>query len=198
MIDSTSLSQLLLEAFSGKITWMAASAHYPVEEFIETFKYTRGVMIKTISDLTDEQVAYQVQGDPTWSLSEMVTHLIYSQNAYYNALLDITSSTLPHITEAAKGFGEGAKLSVPVVTLQKNIGEATPLIMDAIERTRANFDPNAVTSHPVFGKCNYATWILLMLGHEVDHVRQGMIMRRAARRALPKVSPVADSSLTAQ
>jgi hypothetical protein len=32
-----------------------------------------------------------------------------------------------------------------------------------------------------FGVCNYQTWVLLLLGHEVDHLRQIIAMRRLAR-----------------
>ena len=32
-----------------------------------------------------------------------------------------------------------------------------------------------------FGVCNYQTWLLLLLAHEVDHLRQIVAMRRLAR-----------------
>jgi len=79
MLDTQALNQLLLEGFSGKITWLEASTRYSLDEFIEAFKRTRDLMQKTIADLTDSQASYVIQGNPTWSISEMVTHLIYSQ-----------------------------------------------------------------------------------------------------------------------
>src|SRR5215475_4314606 len=167
MLDTAALNQLLLEGFSGKITWLEASTRYSLEEFIEAFKRTRELMQKNLIDLTDAQVSFVIEGNPTWSISEMVTHLIYSQNAYYNNLLEITSSTLPHITEAAKGFGEGAKTGIPAAELRKNLTKATTQIYDAIERTRSSNDPARITTNLLFGKCNYQTWILLLLGHEV-------------------------------
>src|SRR5258708_3241842 len=187
MIETAALNQLLLEAFSGKITWLEASTRYPLEEFIDSFHRTRAVMQKTIDGLTDTQVAFVIHGNPTWSISEMVTHLIYTQNFYYNQLLDITTSELPHIVEAARGFGEGAKMGIPATVLGDNLSKATGVIRDAIAQTRTGFDPARITdtgSH-FFGKVNYPTWILLLLGHEVDHVRQGIVMRRAARAAVP-------------
>jgi DinB superfamily len=185
MLDTTALNQLLLDGFSGKITWLEASTHYSLEEFIEAFKHTRDLMQKNIAELTDAQVRFVIIGNPTWSISEMVTHLIYSQAAYHNFLLDITGSELPHITEAAKGFGEGAKEGIPAGELRENLAKATVQIYEAIELTRAKNDPSNITSNPLFGRCNYQTWILLLLGHEVDHVRQGVVMRRAARVAMP-------------
>lgn len=184
MLDTNALNQLLLDAFSGKISWLEASARYSVDDFIEAFKRTRDIMQKNLVDLTDAQVSYVIGGNPTWSISEMVTHLIYSQASYYNFILEITSSELPHIAEAAKGFGEGAKTDIPAAELRENLAKATTQIYDAIERTRASNDPKKITSNALFGQCNYQTWILLLLGHEVDHVRQGIIMRRAARSAI--------------
>jgi len=184
MIDSPALTKLLLSGLSGKITWLTLSESYSVDEYIEAFRRTRALMTRTVADLTDEQAAFQVDGNPTWSISEMVTHLIYSQAFYYNQLLEITTSQLPHILEAAKGLGEGAKLGIPAAQLRVNLQTATAQINDAIERTRINNDPTRITLNPIFGRCNYRTWILLLLGHETDHVHQGILMRRAAKSAL--------------
>ena len=189
MLDTTALNQLLLEGFSGKITWLEASTRYSLEEFIEAFKRTRELMQKNLDGLTDAQVSFVIEGNPTWSISEMVTHLIYSQAAYHNNLLEITNSELPHIAEAAKGFGEGAKMGIPAAELRENLVKATAQIYDAIDRTKGNNDSSRITSNPLFGKCNYQTWVLLLLGHETDHVRQGIVMRRAARAAMPNQKP---------
>ena len=183
MIETQALNQLLLEAFSGKITWLQASTRYPLEEYIDSFHRTRALMEKTVSDMTDAQVAYAADANPTWSISEAVTHLIFSQNFYYNQLLEITTSELPHILEAAKGFGEGSKQNVPAEELRVNLRKATILINDAIEKTRVSHDTARVTRNPLFGDVNYETWILLLLGHEVDHIRQSILMRRLARAA---------------
>jgi hypothetical protein len=185
MIETAALNQLLLDAFSGKMTWLEASTKYPLDEFIETFYRTREVMERTIADLTDPQVAYIIEGNPAWSISETITHLIYSQNAYYNWLLDITTSELPHIAEAARGFGEGSKQNMAANTLRENLAQATARIKEGIEQTRHHQKPDVITDTALFGKCNYVTWILLLLGHEVDHVRQAIVMRRAARAAVP-------------
>src|SRR5258707_10544821 len=175
MIETSVLNKLLLDAFSGEITWLEAATHHPLDEFIDSFFRTRAVMQKTIADLSDAQVAFIVPGNPMWSISEMVTHLIYSQNGYYNLLLDLANTTeLPHIVEAARGFGEGAKRDVPAAELRENLQKATDIIKEGIEKTRAKNDPTVMRESGLFGKVNYQTWLLLMLGHEVDHVRQGI------------------------
>ena len=185
MLDTATLNALLLEAFNGKTTWLEASRRYPVETFIEAFYSTRTRMESVVAGLTDEQAAYISPAHPIWSISETVTHLIYTQAFYYNKLLDITTSQLPHIVEAAQGFGEGAKQGVPVAILHARLVEATQFITTALTDTRAQANPEKIENSPLFGPCAYQTWVLLLLGHEVDHVRQASVMRRLARAALP-------------
>ncbi len=50
-----------------------------------------------------------------------------------------------------------------------------------IEGTRKNHTPEKIEVSPAFGKCAYHTWVLLMLAHEVNHLRQIAAMRGLAR-----------------
>jgi len=183
MLTTDTLNALLLEAFSKQTTWLEASSRYPVEEFIAAFHSTRQMMQASIADLTNEQVAYVSPAHPMWSISESITHLIYSQHFYYNKLLAITTSQLPHMQEAARGFGEGALPHRPAEELRVQLSAATEQINLAIEATRGLADPHKIEQNTLFGACAYHTWILLLLGHEVDHVRQAIIMRRLAKKA---------------
>lgn len=183
VIDTATLNQLLLDAFSGKMTWLEASKKHTLDDLIETLFKTRALTEKTITGLTDAQVSVVVQSTPIWSISEMITHLIYSQNFYYNQLLDITTSQLPHLLEAAQGFGEGAVIGKSADELLTELRQATERLTSVITQTRDNHVPDKITDTgpKFFGRVDYQTWILLLLGHEVDHVRQGIIMRRMVR-----------------
>ena len=48
---------------------------------------------------------------------------------------------------------------------------ATVVIAETIQKTRGNHDPIHITTHAFFGRVDYPTWLLLLLAHEVDHVR---------------------------
>jgi len=181
MIDSSVLNPLILEAFTGKTTWLEASTRFPLDEFIETFYATRPRIASALEDLTDAQVAFASPVHPFWSISESVTHLIYSQGFYLNKLLDISTSQLPHAVEAARGFGEGAKPGIPAAQLRQRLATATEQIHTAIDGTRLNHDPDKSEVNEFFGVCTYKTWVLLLLGHELDHLRQIVAMRRVAR-----------------
>jgi hypothetical protein len=184
MLDSAIVNQLIFDAFTGKITWLHASTLHPLDDFIDAFYRTRASMQQRVLEgLTDAQATFFSEKVATWPISETITHLVYSQNAYYNALLDITSSQLPHIVEAARGFGEGAKHKVPANTLRDILQKATVVIKGGIEQTRHTYDVKRIVRSPLFGDANYPTWILLLLAHETDHLRQSIAMRRLARGA---------------
>jgi hypothetical protein len=83
--------------------------------------------------------------------------------------------------EAARGFGEGAKVNTPADDLRISLSAATKKIQVVIEGTRRNRSPEKIEVSSAFGKCTYDTWMLLMLGHEVDHLRQIAAMRGLSR-----------------
>lgn len=99
MIETATLNQLIFDAFTGKITWLTASRQYPLDEFITAFSRTRATMQKTLDGLTDAQVAFQAPSVPTWSLSETVTHLVYSQDCFQSY------QSLPRAKRAPKHEG---------------------------------------------------------------------------------------------
>jgi hypothetical protein len=181
MIDFEKLTPLLEAAFSHKITWLEASAPYSLDELVEAFYATRPRMIAALEGLTDAQVAFASAVHPFWSVSESITHLVYSQNFYHNKLLDISTSQLPHQVEAARGFGEGAKPAIPAEQLRGLLATATEQIHAAIEGTRNSHDAEKSEVTEFFGVCTYKIWVLLLLGHEIDHLRQVIAMRRVVR-----------------
>jgi len=181
MITSEDLNPLLLSAFTKEITWLEASTRFPLDDFIDTFYRTRERTRASLEDLTDAQVAYSSTVHPFWSISESVTHLVFTQGFYHNKLLDISTSQLAHAVEAPRGFGEGAKINVSASELIASLSAATRRIRLVIEGTRRNHNPEKIEVSSAFGKCTYNTWMLLMLAHEVDHLRQIAAMRGLAR-----------------
>jgi hypothetical protein len=184
MINSDVLNPLLLSAFNKETTWLEVSTRFPVDEFIDTFYRTRALTTATLEGMTDAQVAFASPTHPFWTLSESVTHLIYSQGFYHNKLLDISTIQLAHAVEAARGFGEGAQVNVPASDLITSLGAATSRIRVIIEGTRRNHNPEKMETTPAFGTCTYNTWMLLLLAHEVDHLRQMAAVRGLAQTEL--------------
>jgi uncharacterized damage-inducible protein DinB len=186
IIDSTVLSDLLLNGLTNKTTWLEASTHFTVDDYIDTFRSMRATMERTLEQLADAEVNYSSPAHSIWSISETITHLVYSQGFYFNQILDSATTQIPHVIEAAKGFGEGARPHMPAEDLRLMLRQATEDINLAMEDTRHNYDPDKINFNPLFGQCTYRTWLLLLLGHETDHLRQAIIMRRVARKELEK------------
>ena len=181
MLSSDILNPLLNSAFTREITWLEASDRFALDEFIETFHNMRKRVLESLDGLTDAQVTFASPAHSIWSISESITHLVFTRGFYINKLLAVSTSTMPHIIEAARGFGEGARLGIPAGQLRDQMARATEQITAAIESTRHHHDLEKVEVNEVFGICNYQTWILLLLAHEVDHLKQIVAMRRLAR-----------------
>lgn len=148
MISSDVLNPLILSAFTKEITWLEASSLHSLDDLIETFYSTRMRTHEAINDLRDEQVWFVSKVHPFWTISESITHLIYTQGFYHNKLLDISTSQMPHIVEAARGFGEGAKQNIPVKDLIVSLNAATERIQTVIEQTRNAHDPEKNRTKP--------------------------------------------------
>lgn len=181
MIDFNVLNPLIEQAFAGKTTLLEVSNGYTINELIDAFYSTRPRMLVSLEDLSDAQVAFTSPVHPFWSISETITHLIFSQNFYMNKMLDVSTSQLPHAIEAARGMGEGAKTHVPAQELRERMAVATKEIQAVVEDTRHKHDPDKTEVNEFFGVCNYKVWMLILLIHELDHLRQLIAMRRLAR-----------------
>src|SRR5687767_1249744 len=140
MLSSDILNPLIHSAFTREITWFEASEQFPLDEYIETFHNTRKRVQELLDDITDMQVTFASPAHSLWSVSESITHLIHTHGFYINKLLAITTSSLPHIVEAARGFGEGARTGVPVADLRSQLSFATVQVTAAIEGTREQHD----------------------------------------------------------
>ncbi len=181
MLDLNALAPQLEEAFAGKRTLMDVANGLALDDLIDVFYATRPRVQDALENLTDAQVAFTSTVHPFWSISETITHLIFSENLYLNKFLDVSTSQLPHAVEAARGMGEGAKVGVPANDLRQKLKEGTEYLTSVIEDTRHSHDPEKIENHEFFGACNYKVWMLLLLSHELDHLRQLLAMRRVAR-----------------
>lgn len=185
MLDPTTLAPLFTDAFSRQISFNEAASRYPIDEWIETFRAARAGMFEVLDGLTDAQAAYASPSHSMWSLSETFSHIAFSQALQYNVLLDQAPTMLPHMAEAPRGGGEGAKTSLPVTELRAQLEKATALINEALDATRPTHDPQRVVDMPIFGPVNYAGILFILVAHELDHLRQARLMRRLARAEAP-------------
>src|SRR5262245_11439471 len=97
-LDSATIEAIASEFFrSGRQKSLSDLAKpYSVDELLRAFENLRRSMGRLLNNLTEQQISFNPD-ENTYSLSEVVSHLIASQGNTYNALIDITSSKLPHI-----------------------------------------------------------------------------------------------------
>ena len=113
MLSSDILNPLLNTAYRREITWLEASKRHSLDDFIETFYNMRKRSQESLVGMTDAQVAFASRAHSIWSVSESITHLIYTQGFYINKLLNISTSAMPHIAEAARGLADEFKGVTP-------------------------------------------------------------------------------------
>ena len=152
MLDFNVFTSQLEEVFAGKRTLLDVSTNFALDDAIEALYSTRPRVIEALENLTDAQVAFTSTVHPFWSISETITHLIFSENLYLNKLLDVSTSQLPHAVEAARGMGEGAKTGIPADELRQKLAAATQELNAVIEDTRHSHDPEKTETHQLLGR----------------------------------------------
>lgn len=153
------------------MTWLEASNQYSLDEFIDTFFYTRERTQELLDGLKRLSSCVRFRC-PSLLVDQRVDYTF----GLFARLLSQHPAGYRHQPVAARRrsrarTGEGAKQNMPAEQLHKNLQFATEQIHTAIEGTRGNHDPEKAVTNSIFGVCTYKTWVLLLLAHEVDHLR---------------------------
>src|SRR5947208_17079814 len=108
-LDTPRLEQMTVEFFRDRRRTLPELAEpYTMDELIKSFINLRQSFTRLLSGLTMEQVVFSPDLN-TYSLSEVVSHLIISQGNTYNGMLDLSASSLPHIDPVPRNPGGGAE-----------------------------------------------------------------------------------------
>ena len=179
-LTTAALEHLITEFFlsGGKQRLSDIARPFAIDELTRPFENLRRTMSRTLQGLTEPQVTFSPDAG-TYSLSEVVTHLISAQGNTYNAFLDIACSTLPHIDPIPRGPGAGAEKGVSSADLQGRLQQATSDLIDILRKTY-NPDDEREVLHPIFNNLTYKGWMLFQLAHDLDHVKQAQTLRRSA------------------
>lgn len=177
-LDTTTLETMIVTYFKDRSPALLEQVNsYTIDELIRAFENLRKGMLRALKGLTEEQVTFSPD-DATYSLSEVITHIIVGQNMTYNAFLDIASSTLPHVDPLPRGAGDGAVKGVGAEELQQRLQKATDELI-GILRTTYKEEIHQTVQHPFMGKLSYKGWVFFQLGHDLDHLKQIQVLRRS-------------------
>jgi len=191
-LDAATIDQIATKVFRRETTLSDEAEKYSIDELLQSFSNLRLRMVQIINGLAPEQINYNPDSN-TYSLSEVISHLISAQGNVYNALLDVSASTLPHIDPIPRGNGAGAEKGLSAQILQERLQKAT---YDLIAVARQTYDPNSTTSVEIgpFGKATHKGALLFQLYHDLDHLKQSQTVRRSP--TFPK-SAKKDGTITA-
>ncbi len=186
-IELETLRKWVGEVFQGKHTFYEVSNRFTAEELIDTFKRVRAKTARALSDLSDSDVAVSL-AEGSWSISEMITHLVHTQENYEAALFNFATASFAPSLVIAREFGSGAQSNLSAKALQRLLEDATDRANNVFERTLFFYDPLKIIDHPAYGQSNYNSWLFYLLMHEADHgmqaytLMQQLQQRRQAKR----------------
>ncbi|MCC7448717.1 MAG: DinB family protein [Anaerolineae bacterium] len=177
-LDTSTLDKLMTAFFRERRQSISELAEpYTIDELLRAFENLRRGMQRLLNGLTEEQINFNP--DPnTYSLSEIVSHLVAAQGNTYNAFLDIVSSTRPHVDPVPRNPGGGAEKGLTGAILQARLQKATDELVRVV---REMYDPKADKriAFPPFGEMTSKGWMFFQLAHDLDHLKQAQVLRRS-------------------
>ncbi len=180
-LDTKTLDQLISDYFKNgrRESLSTLAAPYSVDELIHAFQGLRRTTMRQINGLTVKQINFNPDAN-TYSVSEIISHLVAAQGMTYNGFLDIVSSTLPHVDPVPRDPGGGAEKGLTSQILQERLQKATDDLIDVLRKTHDPSKENRELPHPVAGSITYKAWMFFQLAHDLDHLKQLQVLRRSA------------------
>lgn len=176
-LDVAALGQAAIAIFRGGQSPTHVAAAYTMDELVNAFIGLRRAMIRLLNGLSGEQINFNPD-EETYSLSEVVTHMIAAQGNTYNSFLESVSSPKPHIDPVPRSPGGGAEKGLSAETVQQRLQQATDALIQIVHET---YDPN--NTHQVqmgnFGLMSQKGFMLFQLMHDLDHFKQSQALRRS-------------------
>lgn len=148
---------------------------YLITDLADALESLRRAQLRLITGLTDAQVNYSP--DPSsFSLSEIISHVVLAQNLTHNLLIDSTIIDLPHIDPLPRGAGDGSQRGISASTLISSLQHATESLMSVIKVIAPQ--PPRLARHPLFGNMTTKGVLIFQIGHDLDHLKQAQLLRR--------------------
>jgi hypothetical protein len=177
-LDTPRLEQMAVEFFRDRRKTLPELAEpYSMDELLHSFMNLRQSFTRLLKGLSEAQITFSPDAN-TYSLSEVVSHLVISQGNTYNGMLDLSSSTLPHIDPVPRNPGGGAEKGLTSQILLERLQKATDTLLNIVKVT---YDPNntRLIEDQFFGPMSPRGWMLFQLAHDLDHLKQAQVLRRS-------------------
>ncbi len=181
------LHQIRNRLNSGESTIEQEAAPYTLNDLAEALHMTR-TMLQAIADgWTQQQLLARpvggVEGEDRWSATEALSHLVVTQN-WYMLHMDRLLGRRGQYEQMPRGLGDQARQDVPKDELCRSLSEATQALLTYVASIPVDADLSAARSSTYFGDLTLRGWVLLAIGHDMDHLAQ--IERVAERPEFPR------------
>ncbi len=182
-IDAAALELAANAIYGEGKNVVEVAAGFAMPDMMRAFMNQRQNMLKLLAGLSDEQMNYSPEAE-AYSLSEIYTHIVAAQGNTYNAFIDISESTRPHIDPVPRDPGGGAEKGETGARLITELDKATRDLQQLIDETYDPVRDERRVKIAGFGEMNQKAFLLLQLLHDLDHFRQARTIRRS--RLFPK------------
>lgn len=177
-IDIATLEHVAQSVFRDNKPLPAIAEGFDIEDMLRAFQNMRRNMIKMINGMTEEQVNFNVDQE-TYSLSEILTHVVTSQGIVYNGFLDTGESTRPHIDPIPRGPGAGAEKGKTPALIAKELQDATDQLVSIVRETYSPKITRTVQAPNGQGGMTQKAIMMFQLMHDLDHFKQSQTLRRS-------------------
>lgn len=171
----------------GESTIEQEAAPYTLNDLAEALHMTR-TMLQAIADgWTQQQLlarpAGDVEGEDRWSATEALSHLVVTQN-WYMLHMDRLLGRRGQYEQMPRGLGDQARQDVPKDELCRSLSAATQVLLAYVASIPVDADLTVARSSTYFGDLTLRGWVLLAIGHDMDHLAQ--IERVAEQPEFPR------------
>lgn len=155
----------------------AEATPYTVAELTDALRVTRARLQVIADGWTQEQLLVHPPASPDdggedrWSATEILTHLAATQNWHLHYIDRILGQRKEYAV-MPRGLGDHARQDVPKAALSAMLRAATEQIITELENIPADADLAARRAAPYVGELSIRGWILLSIGHDLDHLTQ--------------------------
>ncbi len=174
------LTALRRRTLSGELSIEQAATQYSLADLAEALRMTRATAQALVEGWSQEQLTWQppaaqsdtpANGEDRWSATEAVTHLIATEN-WYLLHMGRLVGTREHFDVMPRGLGDHAVNTVPKEALAAQLSAATERMLSDIAAIPADADLNARRDSIFFGELSLRGWVMLAIGHDIDHTAQ--------------------------
>ena len=180
------METLSYEYLGGLIRrWRAGETQLDTEATIFPLPALRALLAQTRADLQRIPETWSQQeliarppvhlpaddGEDLWSATEIITHLIATQN-WYMLNIGRLLGRRERFEVMPRGLGDHASNDIDASTLATQLQHATATLLDYVDGVPADAELSAQRDSTFFGMLSLRGWVLLACVHDHDHLAQ--------------------------